>query len=197
MGVTTDDPYGDGDRAQPATPGSYGIPPAGFRLPADARPGPVSDRRSLGRFVRHRSEVGERAGAGDHLVSEAFYLTDPDGLGIEVYADRPRETWIRLGRELMMVTDPVDVRGLVRDAGGPRGSRRLRDLVVGRRFAGGAGSVGHAAGGPCLRRRMREWVGRAARRQGRLSQPAISWSSDSPGDLGAIIGSERARSSAG
>ncbi len=58
-----------------------------------------------------------RAGAGDHLVSEAFYLTDPDGLGIEVYADRPRETWTRVGRELRMATDPVDVRALVREAG--------------------------------------------------------------------------------
>ena len=77
----------------------------------------LPDRGSLGRFVRHLSEIGERAGAGDHLVSEAFYLTDPDGLGIEVYADRPRATWMRVGRELVMATDPVDVRGLVRDAG--------------------------------------------------------------------------------
>lgn len=185
MGLTTEDLFGEGDGEQPATPGSYGIPPDGFRLPDEARPGPVRlqvadlersldyysdvlglrvaasdgcgaalaphgddrvlvelheypgagpatrqahlglfhfaillpDRSSLGCFVRHLSEVGERAGAGDHLVSEAFYLTDPDGLGIEVYADRPRETWRRLGRQLKMATDPVDVRGLVRDAG--------------------------------------------------------------------------------
>jgi catechol 2,3-dioxygenase len=58
-----------------------------------------------------------RVGAGDHHVSEAFYLTDPDGLGIEVYADRPRATWRRVGRELMMATDPVDVAELVRAAG--------------------------------------------------------------------------------
>lgn len=77
----------------------------------------MPDRASLGRFVRHLSEIGARAGAGDHLVSEAFYLQDPDGLGIEVYADRPRETWRRTGRELMMATDPVDVDGLVRAAG--------------------------------------------------------------------------------
>lgn len=74
-------------------------------------------RAALGCFVRHLGEIGERAGAGDHLVSEAFYLTDPDGLGIEVYADRPREAWRRVGRELMMATDPVDVQGLVREAG--------------------------------------------------------------------------------
>ena len=77
----------------------------------------LPDRASLGRLVRHMAEVGVRAGAGDHLVSEAFYINDPDGLGIEVYADRPRETWRRNGRELMMSTDPVDVQDLLRAAG--------------------------------------------------------------------------------
>lgn len=77
----------------------------------------LPDRPALGRFVRHLAAVGTRAGAGDHLVSEAFYLTDPDGLGIEVYADRPRDQWQRLGRELMMATDPVDVPDLVHAAG--------------------------------------------------------------------------------
>lgn len=77
----------------------------------------LPDRPSLGRFVRHLGEIGARAGAGDHLVSEAFYLQDPDNLGIEVYADRPRSTWQRQGRELMMATDPVDVAGLLDAAG--------------------------------------------------------------------------------
>ncbi|HET6763611.1 MAG TPA: VOC family protein [Longimicrobiaceae bacterium] len=77
----------------------------------------LPDRAALGRFVRHVSEMGVRVGAGDHLVSEAFYLHDPDGLGIEVYADRPRSTWRRTGRELMMATDPVDVAGLLAAAG--------------------------------------------------------------------------------
>ena len=77
----------------------------------------LPDRATLGRFVRHLGDIGARAGAGDHLVSEAFYLTDPDGLGIEVYADRPRSAWRRIGRELMMATDPVDVAGLLQSAG--------------------------------------------------------------------------------
>ncbi|HLL82231.1 MAG TPA: VOC family protein [Longimicrobium sp.] len=77
----------------------------------------LPDRASLGRLVRHMAESGVRAGAGDHLVSEAFYISDPDGLGIEVYADRPRESWRRNGRELMMSTDPVDVQGLIQAAG--------------------------------------------------------------------------------
>lgn len=74
-------------------------------------------RGDLGRFVRHLGALGVRAGAGDHLVSEAFYLSDPDGLGIEVYADRPRDQWRRQGRELMLATDPVDVRGVLAAAG--------------------------------------------------------------------------------
>jgi catechol 2,3-dioxygenase len=78
----------------------------------------LPDRASLGRFVRHLADIGVRAGAADHLVSEAFYLHDPDGLGIEIYADRPRDSWRRMGRELLMATDPVDVEDLVRAAGG-------------------------------------------------------------------------------
>ena len=77
----------------------------------------LPDRPSLGRFVKHLGAIGAHAGAGDHLVSEAFYLQDPDNLGIEVYADRPRNTWRRKGRELMMATDPVDVPSLVAEAG--------------------------------------------------------------------------------
>jgi catechol 2,3-dioxygenase len=77
----------------------------------------LPDRPSLGRFVVHLGEIGAQAGAGDHLVSESFYLQDPDNLGIEVYADRPRESWRRIGRELMMATDPVDVPDLLRAAG--------------------------------------------------------------------------------
>jgi catechol 2,3-dioxygenase len=77
----------------------------------------LPDRPSLGRFVRHLSDIGSQAGAGDHLVSESFYLQDPDNLGIEVYADRPQSTWRRIGRQLMMATDPVDAMGIVHSAG--------------------------------------------------------------------------------
>ena len=77
----------------------------------------LPDRASLGRYVRYLAEIGASVGAADHLVSESLYLQDPDNLGIEVYADRPRGTWRRLGRELMMATDPLDAPGLVREAG--------------------------------------------------------------------------------
>lgn len=85
-------------------------------------------RAALGAFAAHLGAVGVRAGMADHLVSEALYLWDPDGLGIEVYADRPQETWRARGGELMMATDPLDVGRLVAAAGGqpwegmPRGS---------------------------------------------------------------------------
>ena len=53
----------------------------------------LPDRAALGRFARHLADSRVYAGMSDHLVSEAMYLTDPDGLGIEVYADRPRSEW--------------------------------------------------------------------------------------------------------
>ncbi len=68
----------------------------------------LPDRASLGRFVTHLAALNVRAGAADHLVSEALYLTDPDGLGIEVYADRSKDTWRHAQRELAMASDPLD-----------------------------------------------------------------------------------------
>lgn len=185
MGVSTRDIFGDGSGAQPATPGSYGEAPSGYRLPQLTRLGPVHlrvsdlprsvayyegtlglqlrgrddgiaalgphgddrvlvhlherkgvhpvprrgrtglyhfaillpDRPSLGRFIRHLGEIDAHAGSADHLVSESLYLQDPDNLGIEIYRDRPRDGWRRIGRELMMATDPLDVAGLLEAAG--------------------------------------------------------------------------------
>lgn len=77
----------------------------------------LPDRASLGRFVAHLSNIGAYAGMSDHLVSEALYLTDPDGLGIEVYADRDRNTWKHEARQLAMATNPLDVENLVAAAG--------------------------------------------------------------------------------
>lgn len=77
-------------------------------------------RADLGRFLRHLSEIGERVGASDHDVSEALYLDDPDGLGIEVYADRPRSAWETTGRELRMSTAPMRTAEVLREAGETR-----------------------------------------------------------------------------
>ena len=83
-----------------ARPGAFGLYHFAILLP---------DRAALGRFAAHLAQLGVRVGMADHLVSEALYLRDPDGLGIEVYADRPRETWQRHGQELAMRTDPLDL----------------------------------------------------------------------------------------
>ena len=91
----------------------------------------LPDRGSLGRFVRHLAELDERAGMSDHLVSEAVYLTDPDGLGIEVYADRPRDAWRQDGRQLVMATEPLDVEDVLRAAGPERWSGLPAGTVIG------------------------------------------------------------------
>lgn len=78
----------------------------------------LPDRAALGRFISHLAALGARAGMADHLVSEAVYLNDPDGLGIEVYADRPRAGWKVVDGALAMATDPLDAADLVRAAGG-------------------------------------------------------------------------------
>ena len=88
-------------------------------------------REALARFVRHLGDVGESAGMSDHLVSEAIYLTDPDGLGIEVYADRPRATWQTSDRQLVMATNPLDVRSLLADAGGAPWQGMPEGTVIG------------------------------------------------------------------
>ena len=78
----------------------------------------LPSREALGSFVRHLSTIGVQPGASDHLVSEALYLRDPDGLGIEVYADRPRDTWRVEARQLTMASNPLDLADLVRAASG-------------------------------------------------------------------------------
>lgn len=76
----------------------------------------LPDRASLGRFLAHLEQIGAYAGMSDHFVSEAIYLSDPDGLGIEVYADRPRSAWKHDGRQLVMTTVPLDEEDLLRAA---------------------------------------------------------------------------------
>ena len=77
----------------------------------------LPEREALGRFAAHLSAIDARVAMADHSVSEALYLWDPDGLGIEVYADRPRNIWRQRDRELVMTTDPLDIEDLVAAAG--------------------------------------------------------------------------------
>ncbi|MCG0239782.1 MAG: VOC family protein [Firmicutes bacterium] len=74
------------------------------------------DRRSLARAVVRLAEAGwPFEGFSDHLVSEAVYLRDPDGNGLELYADRPRSAWRYRGQEVEMATRPLDLEGLLRE----------------------------------------------------------------------------------
>jgi catechol 2,3-dioxygenase len=97
-----------GDDVRPSTGGKLGLYHFAIRLP---------DRPSLARFSRHLTVQRLRTGMADHLVSEAVYLSDPDHLGVEVYSDRPRESWNSQGRELVMATEPLDVPDLMKDGG--------------------------------------------------------------------------------
>lgn len=78
----------------------------------------VPSRAALGRSLRWLADRGwPLTGAADHLVSEALYLNDPDGLGIEIYRDRPPDSWRTNHGELAMATDPLDLEAIVREPG--------------------------------------------------------------------------------
>lgn len=77
----------------------------------------VPTRADLGRWLQHWLDEGyPLPGQGDHLVSEALYISDPDANGIEIYRDRPREEWTWAGGQVRMATDPVDIRGVLEEA---------------------------------------------------------------------------------
>jgi catechol 2,3-dioxygenase len=74
----------------------------------------VPTRRDLACSLRRLAEMQwPLVGASDHLVSEALYLDDPDGNGIEIYRDRARAEWPRSGGQIQMATDPLDFDGLI------------------------------------------------------------------------------------
>ncbi|HWM14196.1 MAG TPA: VOC family protein [Gaiellaceae bacterium] len=79
----------------------------------------VPERADLARWLAHAArERVPLAGMSDHYVSEAVYLGDPDGHGIEIYADRPRDVWE--GRVMArMTTEPLDVNGLLAELDDP------------------------------------------------------------------------------
>jgi len=76
----------------------------------------VPNRLELARALRRVSESGWRfTGASDHLVSEALYLRDPEGNGIEIYRDRPREEWRHVNGQIEMDTLPLDLEGVLEE----------------------------------------------------------------------------------
>lgn len=80
----------------------------------------MPSRADLGAWVHHASETRLPVqGASDHLVSEAIYFADPEGNGIEIYADRPRSGWTNPDGSIKMATDPLDVPDLAAAARAP------------------------------------------------------------------------------
>ncbi len=121
-------------------PRAAGLFHTAFLLPA---------RADLGRWLRHAAATRvPLEGASDHLVSEALYLADPEGNGIEIYVDRPREAWEWQDGQVVMDTRAIDLEALAAAAGGswdgaPEGTRvghihlRIGDLKEGEAFYGG------------------------------------------------------------
>jgi catechol 2,3-dioxygenase len=87
------------DGAQPQPPYTTGLYHAAILFP---------DRRSLARKVAQVINLRISPGYADHRVSEAFYLSDPDGNGLELYRDRPRQEWTWEGAQVRMASDPID-----------------------------------------------------------------------------------------
>jgi catechol 2,3-dioxygenase len=73
----------------------------------------LPSRADLGRVLRRLIEAKIPFGQADHLVSEALYLSDPDGNGIEIYRDRPRSEWKWDGGVVRMAVDPLDLEELL------------------------------------------------------------------------------------
>ena len=77
----------------------------------------LASRQALAGALRRLLEVHwPLQGAADHLVSEALYLEDADGNGIELYHDRPQEEWPYRDGQLIMATNPLDLRALLKEA---------------------------------------------------------------------------------
>jgi catechol 2,3-dioxygenase len=87
----------------PPPPGSTGLYHVAIRYP---------DRKTLAQALKAVLDAGLRVGASDHGVSEAIYLQDPDGNGVELYCDRPRSEW-----PTEMATLPLDLQALLAQAG--------------------------------------------------------------------------------
>ncbi|RVU19805.1 VOC family protein [Methylobacterium oryzihabitans] len=97
--------------ARRSAPREAGLFHTAFLLPS---------RIDLGAWLRHAADRGLRLdGAADHLVSEAIYLSDPEGNGIEIYADRPDAVWPRTPTGVAMANAPLDRPALMALAGAP------------------------------------------------------------------------------
>lgn len=110
----------------PADPRATGLFHTAFRFPT---------RASLGDGLARIVAAGLELGAGDHLVSEALYVDDPDGNGVELYWDRPADEWPPPSQDasVPMATLPVDLDGLYKEGRGEAaaGTRAPKETDVG------------------------------------------------------------------
>lgn len=91
--------------ATPRNPRNAGLFHTAFLLPT---------RVDLARWLAHAIKQGVKLqGASDHIVSEALYLADPEGNGIEIYADRPMSRWRDANGQIHMATEPLDIPDLL------------------------------------------------------------------------------------
>lgn len=97
--------------ARPRVLGSTGLYHMAFRLPTRAHLGAM--------ILRIRNSRTTITGFSDHNVSEAVYLSDPEGNDIEFYVDRARDVWYSVDGGVFMTTEPLDVPGLLVAAPGP------------------------------------------------------------------------------
>jgi catechol 2,3-dioxygenase len=98
-------------QAIPDTGRSAGLYHTAFLLPS---------RTDLAQWLLHiATKRVQLQGAADHIVSEAFYLADPEGNGIEVYIDRPEAGWVWTGGRVQMASDPLDIDGLAASVATP------------------------------------------------------------------------------
>lgn len=110
------------DRAAEYRPNEAGLFHTAFLMP---------DRAALGRWLAHHAgRQGRLDGASDHLVSEALYLHDPEGNGIEIYVDRPRATWAWDSGEVVMDTRRLNLNDLLA-AGTGDWTGAPEDMVIG------------------------------------------------------------------
>jgi catechol 2,3-dioxygenase len=87
---------------------------------------------SLGKWLRFAAGTRlQLQGASDHLVSEAIYLSDPEGNGIEIYRDRPVEDWPIRDGAIAMATDPLDLEGIMQAGSGSDWSGFPDDGTIG------------------------------------------------------------------
>lgn len=75
-------------------------------------------RKDLGNIIQHFIQQNIQIGAGDHHVSEALYLNDPDGNGIEIYYDRPKSEWKWDNNQVFMTTEQLNFQSILAEADG-------------------------------------------------------------------------------